>query len=224
MCGRFTLFLEPDLLQEELELGDIPAEYQARYNIAPSQPVAVVTDGGQRQVEFFRWGLIPSWAKDAAIGNRMINARSETLADKPAFRTAFARRRCLILANGFFEWHRPAEKRAGASQPYFIHLASGKAFAFAGLWEAWRPPAGEELRSCTIITCAANELVGRIHDRMPVILDGEKLWRWLDPSTPSSELQALLRPYPSAAMAMQPISSLVNSPANDHPQIVQPVD
>lgn len=224
MCGRFTLILDPGDLQDELGLGEMPPDLAPRYNVAPTQPVAVVADPDTRAVELFRWGLIPSWAKDPAIGNRMINARSETLAEKPSFRTAFARRRCLIVADGFYEWQR--SKEAGArkgSQPYYFRLADGKPFAFAGLWEAWRPAPEETLRSCTIITCAANELVGRIHERMPVILTGDALWGWMDRAAPADRLQALLAPYPAGKMEAYPVSPLVNSPANDTPACVRPL-
>jgi putative SOS response-associated peptidase YedK len=224
MCGRFTLILEPEDLQAELQLSSMPVDLSPRYNIAPSQPVAVVTDGVARAAEMFRWGLIPFWAKDAGIGNRMINARSETLAEKPAFRSAFARQRCLILADGFYEWQRDTStgSRKGA-QPYFFRLASGKPFAFAGLWDTWRPSPEETVRSCTIITCPANELVGRIHDRMPVMLSGDDLWHWLEPATKTSQLNTLLRPYPPGDMDTYPVSALVNNPANDDPACVRPM-
>ncbi|MCL4561439.1 MAG: SOS response-associated peptidase [Chloroflexi bacterium] len=223
MCGRFTLILEPAALQEELGLGEVTAEVQSRYNVAPTQPVAVVADPLSRKVELFRWGLIPSWAKDPSIGARMINARSETLREKPSFRTAFARRRCLILADGFYEWRRPADKSAGRSQPYYFQLASGKPFAFAGLWDTWRPAEGEPLQSCTIITCAANELMAPIHERMPVMLDAAHLWAWMDPQAKGDELQGLLQPYPAEQMALHPVSPRVSSPAYDGPECVRPI-
>lgn len=217
MCGRFTLSLEPGDLQEELGLGSVPGELHPRYNVAPTQPVAVVTESVKRDVALFHWGLVPGWAKDISIGSKMINARSETIQEKPSFRNAFARRRCLILSDGFYEW----DKMSGKRIPYFIHLSSGKPFTFAGLWEVWHSPEGGVLNSCTIITCAANQMVGQLHDRMPVILPPEKRWAWLDPKALPADMQKLLAPYPSAEMAMFPVRPLVNSPANDSPELMK---
>lgn len=219
MCGRFTLILEPDLIQEELELGSMPPEMQARYNIAPSQPIAAVLDSESRNVELLRWGLVPGWAKDPSIGDRMINARSETLAEKPSFRNAYARRRCLILADGFYEWERVSGKR---STPNYFQLKDEKVFTFAGLWELWQPKEGDALRTCTIITCPANEMVSALHERMPVILDAERRWQWLTPGTPLQKLQAMLIPYPAEKMTRSPVSTLVNSPQNDSPEVLRP--
>ncbi len=217
MCGRFTLSLDPNELQEELGLGLMPTELRPRYNIAPTQSVAAITDGVTRDVAFYHWGLVPGWAKDASIGSRMINARSETLQEKPSFRGAFARRRCLILADGFYEW----EKADGKKKPYFIHLESGKPFVFAGLWEFWRSPDGNGLNSCTIITCPANEMVSKLHDRMPVIIPMEQQAAWLDPKSQPASLQSLLKPYPASQMAMVPVSPVVNNPANDTPDCMK---
>lgn len=214
MCGRFTLSLEPGDLQEELGLGAMPADLRPRYNIAPTQPVAVVVDGGSRDVAMYHWGLVPGWAKDVSMGSRMINARSETLAEKPSFRQAFAHRRCLIPADGFYEW----DKKGSKKEPYFIHLASGKPFMFAGLWETWHGPDGSVLNSCTIITCAANALVGRLHERMPVILPRDQQTGWLTPGIHLSDLQALLAPFSAGEMAMYPVRPVVNNPANDSPE------
>jgi putative SOS response-associated peptidase YedK len=163
------------------------------------------------------WGLVPGWAKDPAIGSRMINARSETLAEKPSFRNAFSHRRCLILTNGFYEW----EKLDGKKQPYFIHLASGKPFVFAGLWEVWRSPEGGVLNSCTIITCQANELVSKLHDRMPVIIPMDQQVGWLDPKGQTACLQKLLAPYPASEMSMYPVLPVVNNPAFDSPECLK---
>ena len=223
MCGRFTLILDPDELREELELGEMPPDLTPRYNIAPTQPVAVATDPLSRDVRLFRWGLIPSWAKDAAIGARLINARSETLAGKPAFRRPFARQRCLILATGFYEWQRRDGGSPKGAQPYYFRLKDGKPFAFAGLWDVWRPRPEEEVRSATIITCPANEVVAPVHDRMPAILTGDALWAWLDVSAAPSHLQELLRPLPADLMEAYPVSSKVNSPANDDPGCIRPL-
>jgi putative SOS response-associated peptidase YedK len=222
MCGRFTLTLDPGDLREELDLGPIAVELYARFNIAPTQPVAVVTEADKRQVELFKWGLIPSWTKDPTIGSRLINARSETLAEKPSFRKAFERRRCLILADGFFEWAHAIEKTARKT-PYYFHLVSGKAFTFAGLWEFWRSPSGEEIRSCTIITCPANERIAAFHDRMPVILPEAVRWKWLDPAAKPASLNSFLVPYPAGEIAYHPVSTMVNSPTVDDPACVLPV-
>ncbi len=216
MCGRFTLSLEPGDLQEELGLGSVPADLHPRYNVAPTQPVAVVTDPVKRDVALFHWGLVPGWAKDTSIGSKMINARSETIQEKPSFRNAFARRRCLILSDGFYEW----DKVSGKRTPYFIHLSSGKPFTFAGLWEVWHSPEGQVLNSCTIITCPANQMVSQLHERMPVILPPEKRWDWLDSKAQPADMQKLLVPYPAAEMAMFPVRPLVNSPANDSPDLM----
>lgn len=221
MCGRFTLILDPASLREDLDLGEIPENLPPRYNVAPSQPVALVRDGATRAVEFFRWGLIPSWAKDPEIGNRMINARSETLLEKPSFKTAFIRRRCAILADGFYEWHRPGGKSA-RPQPYYFQLADQKPFAFAGLWDRWLSPDGSEVPTCTIITCQANERVGAFHDRMPVILDAEGMWDWLDPQAQQIALVAQLQPYPADKMTARPVSTRINSPALDTAECIAP--
>jgi putative SOS response-associated peptidase YedK len=222
MCGRFTLILDPVALREDLDLGNIPEGMPPRYNVAPSQPVAVVRDGQARSVELYRWGLIPSWAKDPSIGNRLINARAETLQEKPSFRTAFTRRRCLILADGFFEWRRSTGKTV-RSQPFYFRLADGKPFAFAGLWDLWTPPDGSELPTCTIITTQANARVGEVHDRMPVILDAAAMWDWLDPQARPAELTGLLQPYPAEKMSATPVSTIINSPTIDTPECIAPV-
>jgi putative SOS response-associated peptidase YedK len=221
MCGRFTLILEPTELQQELQLGDLPADLPPRYNVAPTQPVAVVVDPATRNVDLYRWGLIPSWAKDPSIGSKLINARSETLLEKPSFKSAFARRRCLILADGFYEWYRPTT-RGGKSQPFFFRLENGKPFAFAGLWDTWHSPEGDRVNSCTIITCQANSLVGQIHERMPAILDATTLGVWLDPTSRLPGLQGLLQPYPAEKMTSWPVSSRINSPAYDSADLIEP--
>ena len=222
MCGRFTLTAEIQAIQEAFPLIDIPAGIGPRYNIAPTQPVAVVPNDGKNKLDFFTWGLVPSWAKDPAIGNRMINARAETLAEKPAFRAAFRRRRCLILADGFFEWRQePGGKR---KTPMYIQLQSGKPFALAGLWELWHSTDGSDILSCTIITTTPNELMETIHNRMPVILPPTAYSLWLDPGEKNpEEVSPLLRPYPAEVMTAYPISLLVNDPKNDRPEIIRPV-
>jgi putative SOS response-associated peptidase YedK len=222
MCGRFTLFVDPKDLMELLPGFEVPDEWLPRYNIAPSQPVAVAPNTGQQRIEFYRWGLIPSWAKDRAIGNRMINARAETLAEKPSFRTAYRRRRCLVLADGFYEWRK--EPGQSTKTPMYIQQKSGKPFAFAGLWEIWRSPHDEEIRSCTIITTRPNELLADIHNRMPVILDPAGYELWLDPEEQGPErLDPWLRPYPASEMVAHPVSTLVNNPVNDLPVCIAPL-
>ncbi len=222
MCGRFTLFVDPKDLMEAFPGFAVPVDWTPRYNIAPTQSVAVIPNNGGDQIEFFRWGLIPSWAKDPNIGNRMINARAETLAEKPSFRAAYRRRRCLVLADGFYEWRK--EPGRTTKTPLYIRLESGEPFAFAGLWEAWRAPDEQTILSCTIITTTPNPLVAKIHNRMPVILEREAYDLWLDPAEQSPDrLGKWLRPYPAAQMTAHPVSTLVNSPANDSPACIVPV-
>jgi putative SOS response-associated peptidase YedK len=220
MCGRYTLTTSVDVLAEEFEItGPLP-EVPARYNVAPTQEVAaVLVDDDERHLEMLKWGLIPSWADDPSMGSRMINARSETAAEKPSFRGAFKKRRCLIVADGFYEW----QKVNGGKQPYYIRMEDGSPFAFAGLWESW-DKYGEEIRSCTILTTEANHLVGEVHHRMPVILPPENYEVWLDPDMREAEpLLDLLRPYPDEEMEAYPVSRFVNSPSNDDERCVESV-
>ncbi|HOT91015.1 MAG TPA: SOS response-associated peptidase [Anaerolineae bacterium] len=218
MCGRFSLGVNLDALVEAFPDFTFPAEMTPRYNIAPTQDVAVVPNTGERTVRMFRWGLIPPWAKDPEIGNRLINARAETLAEKPSFRAAYVRRRCLILADGFYEWQSlPGSK---AKIPVYVRLASKKPFAFAGLWELWRPD-DTPVFSCTIITTEPNALLAPIHDRMPVILPPDAYATWLDPAEQEpAVLNALLKPYPADLMIAYPVSRFVNDPANDSPACI----
>ena len=219
MCGRFTIALEPAEFMEELDLGDLPADFVPRYNVAPVQPAAVIRDFSSRRVEWMRWGLIPSWAKDPAIGARMINARSETLLEKPSFRDAFLKRRCLILADGFYEWQKNPGKQP--SSPHYFFLKNHRAFFFAGLWEQWQPTTGDRLTTFTIITSAPNELISPIHERMPVILDSQNCWTWLNPSTSPATLQSLFQPYTAEKMAEYPVSTLVNQPSLETPELIK---
>jgi len=226
MCGRFTLTAEMNTLQATFPWLNIPEGMAPRYNIAPSQPVAVVPNDGKNTLDFYVWGLVPFWAKDPKIGNRMINARAETLAEKPSFKSAFRRRRCLVLANGFYEWQRKpnasGSKSTGAKTPMYIKMTSGEPFAFAGLWETWNAPDGSRLISCNIITTEPNELVSQIHNRMPVILPTTAYQTWLDPHERApSELSSLLKPYPSNQMVSYPVSKQVNNPTNDLPTCIQ---
>lgn len=224
MCGRFTLWVDLEQLAATFPWLQIPGgleELTPRYNIAPTQPVAVVPNTGENKLDFFVWGLIPSWAKDPGIGSRMINARGETLAEKPSFRNAYKRRRCLILADGFYEWQKGPGK---TKTPYYIRMESGEPFALAGLWERWMSPHGDEVLSCTIITTEPNELAGQYHNRMPVILPTSAYERWLDPAEqPPEALDELLTAYPADEMDAYPVSTLVNSPANDAPECIEPV-
>ena len=224
MCGRFTLASDTKKLAEALAEFELPQEEMApRYNIAPSQPVAVVANNGQNKIEFFKWGLIPFWAKDPQIGQRMINARAETLADKPSFKNAYRRRRCLILADGFYEWRKEPGSRT--KTPMYIQLASGQPFAFAGLWESWSSKQKEKtILSCTIITTTPNELLAQIHNRMPVILPPETYGQWLAPAERGlDELKGLLKAYPAAEMRAYQVSTVVNSPRNDSPECIAPL-
>lgn len=220
MCGRFTITLRAEELQREFPWVVIPTQMQPRYNIAPTQPVAVVSNDNPTQLTFYRWGLIPAWAKDSTIGARLINARAETLAEKPSFRSAFLRRRCLILADGFYEW----AMRPKAKQPYYIRLRSAKPFAFAGLWEIWQDNQGNEIRSCAIITTQANEMIASLHERMPVILPPDAYTLWLSNEEKSAaELSHLLVPYPSQEMLMYAVSPYVNDPHHDTEECVKPL-
>jgi putative SOS response-associated peptidase YedK len=219
MCGRFTLTVDPADLQELFGLSEpAPAALKPRYNIAPTQPVAVIPNQEPRKLELFQWGLIPAWAKDSKIGNSLINARAETVAEKPAFRAAFKRRRCLILADGFFEW----KKEGKAKTPMHIQMKSGQPFALAGLWEVWSAPDGSTVPTCTILTTTANELVQDIHDRMPVILPPEAFGVWLTPGElPAVEALALLHPFAADAMTARPVSALVNNPRHEGPELLK---
>lgn len=256
MCGRFTLTTPTDEISEYFRVlegleGSARGRLRPRYNIAPTQPVACVrqtvaadtepsTPGGPavRELVEMRWGLIPHWARDPAIGNRMINARSESVADKPAYREAFRRRRCLVIADGFYEW-----KRLEASkQPYFIYMEDRRPFAFAGLWERWKPRTGQldnivapgkpevplstdgRVESCAFLTIGPNELMASIHDRMPVILPPEHWDAWLDPDVQDAdELAHLLISYPAGEMRAHPVSTHVNKPGNDDPACIEPI-
>ncbi len=218
MCGRYTLKTPVNALAEWFDLDDYPSSLTPSYNIAPTQEVAaIVEEGEERKLETFRWGLIPSWAKDPSIGNKMINARAETVSEKPSFRSAFKKRRCLIVADGFYEW----QKTDGGKQPFHIKLSDSSPFAFAGLWETWDKD-GEEIRSCSIITTDANDLMNEIHHRMPVILHPENYGVWLDSGFEEKEtLMDLLKPYPSNQMEAYAVSRRVNKPSNNEPSVLE---
>ncbi|MCH8281007.1 MAG: SOS response-associated peptidase [Chloroflexi bacterium] len=220
MCGRFTLTSNMDDLQGRFGFEARDLVFRPSYNIAPTQLVLAVTNDGQRRAELMRWGLVPFWAKDIKIGYRMINAVGETAATKPAFRAAFKKRRCLILADGFFEWRKDGKEKI----PTYIFLKSQEPFAFAGLWETWKSPEGETVKSCTILTTKPNEFMEPIHNRMPVILSGETEALWLDPMTEEPDvLQPLIQPAPAELMESRIVSSLVNSPKNNSPECVVPI-
>jgi putative SOS response-associated peptidase YedK len=222
MCGRFVLVTPGKSLAEHFRLAEEPS-LEPRYNIAPTQPVAIIkakVGSSHRELKTVRWGLIPFWAKDAKMGARFINARSETASDKPAFRAAFRMRRCLIPADGFYEW----KKLEKGSAPYLVVLANRAPFAFAGLWESWKSPGGELIESCTILTTDANELIQPIHDRMPAILSPGHYELWIDPDTKTAEsLKQVLKPFPSEAMIMFPVSGKVNKASYDDADCVEPL-
>jgi putative SOS response-associated peptidase YedK len=227
MCGRFTLRAPASVVAEQFAVFEVEP-FTPRFNVAPTQPVAIVRarkddPADARELTWIRWGLIPSWAKEVSIGNRLINARLESIAQKPAFRSAFQQRRCLIVADGFFEWQRTA----GRKQPYYIGMRDQRPFAFAGLWESWRDPAGAAedtpIESCAILTGPPNALVAPIHDRMPVILDRGDYAAWLDPTAQNPQGFSFLgRPYPREPMIAYPVGAYVNSPAHDDPRCVEP--
>jgi putative SOS response-associated peptidase YedK len=222
MCGRFTLFEADKILSKEFGVSGFPP-LSPRYNIAPSQPVAAVRAapaGAGRELALLRWGLIPSWSKDPAIGNRLINARAETARDKPSFRNAFRRHRCLIPASGFYEWQRQERGK----QPYFVRMRDGRPFAFAGLWDRWESTDEGAIETCTILTTAPNAVLAPIHDRMPVILPPAEYARWLDPSLRDTDsLAPLLVPFPPDDMLAFPVSPRVNPPTIDDEKCIAPL-
>ena len=220
MCGRYSFTLPPEAIRALFRVVT-SLNLQPRYNIAPTQPVPAVRagEGGRRTLTMLHWGLVPRWAKERAIGNRMINARAETIAEKPAFREAFRRRRCLVAADGWYEWQ-PAP---GGKKPWFIRLREARPFAFAGLWERWKDPAdGSLLESCTIVTTDASASIRKIHDRMPVVLPEGEWDRWLDPAySDTGMLAADLGPCDPKALVFWPVSRLVNAPKNQGPKLIE---
>lgn len=223
MCGRYTLIRLAQLPELFPWIKDAPRDVPQRFNIAPSQPVLAVTNQQPNEYQFLYWGLIPSWAKDPTIGNKLCNARAETLSEKNTFKNAYRRRRCLLPADGFYEWKKLSDGKTKV--PFYIRLKSKQPFALAGLWEDWQDDKGNEMRSCTIITTGANQLVAQLHNRMPVILPPSAHERWLDQrEIPPEELQDLLKPYPAEEMEIYSVSTVVNSPRNDGPQLIEPKD
>jgi putative SOS response-associated peptidase YedK len=222
MCGRFTLFEADKILSKEFGVSGF-SSLSPHYNIAPSQPVAAVRvapAGTGRELALLRWGLIPSWSKDPTIGNRLINARAETAREKPSFRNAFRRHRCLIPTNGFYEWQRQERGK----QPYFVRMRDERPFAFAGLWDRWESPDKGVIETCTILTTAANAVLAPIHDRMPVIIPPADYTRWLDPALLNTEsLTPLFAPFPPEDMLAFPVSSRVNAPTVDDEKCIAPL-
>ena len=223
MCGRYSLATPAQQVAEHFGLAEVP-ELSPRYNIAPTQSVAIVRTSGDEAapiLEFRRWGLIPSWAKDPAIGSRMINARVETAAEKPAFRSAFRRRRCLVPADGFYEW-KPHPKRR---RPHHVRLDAGGLFGLAGLFEAWKSPEGETIESCTLLTTAANAALRALHDRMPILIDPEHYPRWLDPDLQDPKaILSLTDPSISDRLRFHPVGFHVNNPSNDDRACIEPTE
>lgn len=220
MCGRFTLTADGQTLQMALGLDTAP-DVKPRYNIAPSQPIGVVTNENPQTLDFFNWGLVPFWADEPKIGYKMINARSETAHEKPSFRAAFEHRRCLIPSDGFYEWQ--ARENQKKKQPMYIFLDEHPVFAFAGLWERWESDDGSEILSCTILTTQANDKIKGVHHRMPVILQRDDYDTWLQ-ADDQAVLRGLMRPYPDEPMAYYPVSTQVNKPANETPDNIVPIE
>ena len=221
MCGRYTLHHKPEEIEERFDVDAVEELLAPRYNIAPSQIIPVIRQTQSREMAGCKWGLIPFWAKDPKIGNNLINAKAETIAEKPSFKRAFAKRRCLIPADGFYEW----QKRGKApSQPMYIRRRDGGLFAFAGLWEEWKSPEGEPIETCTIITVEPNELLSKIHNRMAAILRPGDEAAWIDPKSAVDDLLQMLRPYDSDELEAIPVSRAVNSPAHDSAALIAPVE
>jgi putative SOS response-associated peptidase YedK len=220
MCGRFTL-TNPRAVQDEFHLREEIA-LPPRYNIAPSQTIPIIkkSQGGYFKLALVRWGLIPYWAKDPKISSKLINARAETLAEKPAFRAAYRKRRCLIPADGFFEWKR----EGAAAQPYYIRMKNKGLFTFAGLWEQWKSPEGETVESATIITTNSNSVVARLHDRMPLIVKPEQRGTWLDLASDPIRNLTFLQPYDPFKIVVYPVSKMVNDAKYDSAGCVKRVD
>lgn len=221
MCGRFTLQIPSAILSDIFGLIEVPT-FPARYNIAPTQQVAIIRADANQQnrLNLVHWGLIPSWAKDKSVGNHMINARAETVLEMPAFRHAIRYRRCLIPASAFYEWRKEGDKKI----PLYIRLKDGSPMAFAGLWESWKSPEGETIESCSIITTAANKFMEPIHVRMPVILHPQEYEHWLDRElNDPAKLQSLYQPYPADTMEAYEVSTAVNNPRNDTPELILPI-
>ena len=227
MCGRFSITTAPEALRGMFDYENFP-NLEPRYNVSPTQMIAIIRkiDSGRKELVMVRWGLIPAWAKDAAYAARMINARAETIMEKPSFREAFSKRRCLIPADGFYEWR----IQSNLKQPYRIGMEDGSVFAFAALWEKWKAKQsgygfeeGEEIETVSIITTHANKKLKNIHHRMPVILHPEDFDTWLTPANDTIKCQKLLQPFPSEPMAFYRVAQTVNNPRNDNPKCIEPI-
>jgi len=225
MCGRYTLHHSAKEIAKRFGVDPIAELLHPRYNIAPSQIVPVIRQPGETEMAGCRWGLIPFWAKDPAIGNKLINAKAETLAEKPSFKNALAKRRCLIVADGFYEWRKQGK---APSQPIYLRRRDGGLFAFAGLWEEWKGPDGARLQTCTIITVEPNELISQFHHRMAAILHPEEEAAWLEMANRPTDVLPLLRPYATenaeAALEAFPVSRAVNSPAFEDASCIEPIE
>jgi len=218
MCGRYTETLpKPEIISRFQVAKDLFQDFKASYNVAPTQTVPVITRDNLNELHGFRWGLIPSWAKDPSIGNHMINARAETITEKMSFKVPFKWRRCLIPADGFYEW----KQEGGGKIPMYIHRVDRAVFALAGLWSSWTEPGGSEICSCTIITTEANEIMKSIHDRMPVILEKEDETVWLNPNTEEKVLLNMLCPASGKDLLAREVSKKVNDPGNDYPELLE---
>ena len=220
MCGRYTIIASPEALRALYGYEEQP-NFPPRYNVSPTQPIAIVRlIDGKRHFALVRWGLLPSWVKDPKAFTLLINARGESIAEKPAFRAAMKRRRCLIPADGFYEW-KPVGSR---KQPYYVHAKAGTPLAFAGVWETWTGPNGEEMETAAIVTTTANRTLAPIHNRMPVILAPEQFELWLDnANVEPSAATALIKPAPDDLLEAYPVTTDVNRPANDNPKLVEQV-
>jgi putative SOS response-associated peptidase YedK len=224
MCGRYRLSRRKQIIEEYFETAEWQDDWSPRYNIAPTQPVPVIRQHPKepiRQLALMKWGLIPNWARDPSIASSTINAKSETASIKPAFRDSFKYRRCLIPADGFYEWKRTLKSK----QPFCFEVGDGRLFAFAGLWERWRDPSGQWVKSCSILTTTPNGVTSAIHDRMPVILESESYDLWLDPGmTDVQVVSELLKPYDARLMRCYPVSARINHVANDDEECSRPVE
>lgn len=219
MCGRYTLIKKAEEIEKRFHVQVEQDSLQATYNAAPTQLLPVISNDNPQIAAYYKWGLIPFWAKDTAIGNKMINARAETLPEKPAFKKSLQRKRCLVIADGFYEW----QKNGKAKQPYRITLKDESLFAFAGLWDEWKDEQGHSIRSFTIITTDPNQLMSSIHDRMPVILHPSAEQEWLADELKPEEALKILQPYDARQMLAYPVSTLVNSPSNNSKELIEQI-
>jgi len=217
MCGRFALYSSFQAIKDYADLLNEIEEINANYNIAPGQEIPIIQrQNNQNILRYYKWGLIPFWAKDEKISYKLINSRSETIAEKPSFRYAFQKRRCLIPANGFYEW------RKSDKQPFYVRLKDRELFTFAGIWEMWKSPTGKQIYSCSIITTSSNNIMDKIHNRMPVILSKEQEVSWLRANS-KNDLQEMLKPYKDNNMELIPISNEVNSVKNNYPELLSAI-